>query len=96
MELKELLIATIQYIRVLRNELTSPKSKQEVIISTIDQFTLLANALNETLNEIIKVEELNEYLEKLLVAIENNDFELFVDIAEFEIKPLLEYWSLNI
>ncbi len=68
--------------------------ENERVINLIDDL----NALSEGINIIkdfynsINIFELTEKLDMLYSAFKGDDYHLFFDTLEYELKPLLEYW----
>lgn len=67
----------------------------ERIIFLLDDLSALVDAIDiiEKENKNIHLEELTEKLKSLYNCLKDKDKMMFRDIMEFDLKPLLEYWS---
>ncbi len=68
----------------------------DLIIKLVDSLDKLSNKAALIENKNIDLVEYNEKLKLALDAFEEKDFNLFSDIMQYELKPLLEYWKDNI
>ncbi len=73
----------------LNNELEDGR-----IINLIDDLNTLSEGVNIVKDYFssINLLEFTEKLDMLYLAYEGNDYFLFADTLEYELKPLLEYW----
>ncbi|BFT68674.1 hypothetical protein PAENIP36_01160 [Paenibacillus sp. P36] len=92
MELKQILIETIEKMRMIREDLLNSNENNSIIILYIDLFSKIAIAAQSLQNEKLDLDEFNEKLSQLVSSLENQDFDLFGDLIEYEVRPLLEYW----
>jgi len=67
--------------------------KGKYVIGLVERFGSFAAVASTEQNSITDLNELNEKLNMLLQAFENQDYDLMADILNYEIKPLFEYWS---
>jgi hypothetical protein len=92
MEMQQLLRDTMDRISQIRVQLQTVDNKSNIINTYVSDFAKIAYTAEQSQNNRYDIDELNGKLRDLLGALENQDEDLFVDLLEFEVKPLLEYW----
>ncbi|MCQ4923214.1 hypothetical protein NE686_08975 [Tissierella carlieri] len=96
---KDFIINLIIRIDNLLEEIRGAK-RQEIfsysgVLLILEDFSILAESINiiGQENSSITLEEFMEKLNILYESIKDKDELMFVDVLEFEIRPLLEYWE---
>lgn len=92
--IKNILVRNRQLIEEIRNN--SIMNINNRLVFFIDDLSVLVNGitvLNKENITSLDIEELNEKLVGILGAMENNDYIYIVDLFEYELLPLFEYWD---
>lgn len=95
MGIEELLSGTIDYIDEIYPAMPSmlQNDKKIVINELINKFAQIALVANDKANDNYDINEFNEKLNLVLSALENDDYSLVADLLQYEIRPLLVFWS---
>lgn len=71
----------------------SREEKNVVINGLINNFAQIALFANEKVEDNYDINEFNEKLNLVLSALENDDYSLVADLLQYEIRPLLVFWT---
>lgn len=92
---KELLVNILTRINSLYEAYqTSNNFEIERVLYLIEDLNAVAEVVVILKDEysFLDLEEYKEKLQLLVTSLENNDHEIYIDLINFELKPLIEYW----
>ncbi len=82
----------MEYIADFGEDVKEDTKRSEVVSTLVDQFARITYAADQSKNAELDLHEYNEKLAQLLNAIERQEYDLFADLLEYEVRPLLEFW----
>lgn len=64
-----------------------------LIASLVDKMLQLTNEISRLDRSELDLSEFNDKLNTMVNALEDKDYDYFLDIYNYDLKPLLDYWK---